>query len=68
MSSAEQFIALSVRNVRVLESIKQALEAMTLVDLAAVEVSDGARFKLHFTREIAGLKEALYLMGHDTGQ
>lgn len=68
MPSAEQFIALSVRNVKVIEAMEKALEAMTRVDLAAVEVSEGARFKLHFTREIAGLKEALYLMEQDNSQ
>jgi hypothetical protein len=64
MPTTEQFIALSERNVRVINAMTHAMEAMQLVDLAAVEV-EGTSWKLNFSSQIAELKEALYLMGHD---
>lgn len=67
MPIKEQFIELSVRNVRVIEAVAQAMQAMQLINLAEVEV-EGTRGKLNLSREIAGLKEALHLMGADLSQ
>lgn len=67
MLTTEQFIALSLRNVTVIRAIARAMEAMQVVDLAAVEI-EGTRGKLNFSREIAELKEALDLMGQDSNQ
>lgn len=66
MHTIERFIAAAERDVKVVKAMAEALDAMTLVDLAAVELAEGARYKLTFTRQIAGLREALYLMGEDT--
>lgn len=63
MLTTEQFIAVAERDVKVLQFMLQALGTMTLLHLARVEV-EGAQGKLNFTREIAGLTEAINLMGH----
>lgn len=68
MPYTEQFIALTMRNVKVSNAILRALEAMQAVNQASVEVTEGTRYKLNFSREIEGLKEALYLVGQDMNQ
>lgn len=67
MTSAEQSIAQSERNVRVINAMKHAMVAMQLIELAEVKV-EGAHWKLNFSSQILGLKEALYLMGQETNQ
>lgn len=64
MPITEQFIALSVRNIRVINAMTQAIEAMQAIDLSS-EVGAGEYGRCNLAREIAGLKEALYLMGDD---
>lgn len=64
MLTAEQFIAVAERDVKVMQAMLQALGTMTLLHLAAVEVA-GTRGKLNFAREMDGLTEAINLMAHN---
>lgn len=56
-------IALPERDEMAIQFMQQALETMTLLHLTGVE-TEGMRGKLNFSREIAGLTEAIGLMGH----
>lgn len=64
MLTAEQFIAVAERDVKVMQAMLQALGTMTVLHLAAVEV-EGTRAKLNFVREMDGLTEAINLMAHN---